>query len=189
VHAGQTWPPQPPGITHVVVHSDPALEAAERRRARRHLRRLVHRAEADPTIGAMLGRRFTPVGIREPDPPAGCSALFFSHAHNMAIDVQYDAHDVPRAVTAMPAVEAQPEIMPDEIHAATRIARRFFRRRGRDLRDREGFGILAYHPDGSGRYDTRVLYVSFHANADAPPDAAAWVDLTRRTVLNFREEP
>ena len=52
----------------------------------------------------------------------------------------------------------------------------------------QAFAILAYQPTGKGFYPTRVLYLSFHRNSDAPPEYVAWVDLTQRRVLRSRQE-
>ncbi len=83
----------------------------------------------------------------------------------------------------------QPDITDEETAAAELIARAYFDARSMErVSALKAFGILAYLPEGTGFYPTRVIYLSFHAADDAPPEFAAWVDLTTQRVLRIREE-
>jgi hypothetical protein len=77
----------------------------------------------------------------------------------------------------------------EEILAAEGIARSYFNDRGTArVAALRAYGILAYPPRGNSFYPVRVIYVSFHESGDAPPEFAAWVDLSNQRVLRIREE-
>lgn len=191
-HGSQTWPPQPPGMRDPLPRSDPGeagLAAEIRRRRADALERL---AVARADVRRALGTRFTRAAVVEDRDASGAALpsrlVYFSHSRNSTVEVTVDGRRV-RSVETMPAAEYQPEITDAEIREAEGIARAHFTARGQDrVAQLHAFGILAYQPTGTGFYATRVLYVSFHRDSDAPPEYVAWVDLTRRRVLRARQE-
>ncbi|MEO8445826.1 MAG: hypothetical protein ABI567_12535, partial [Gammaproteobacteria bacterium] len=124
-----------------------------------------------------------------PPPTEDVSRLmYFSYANNTTVEVTVAGQRV-RSVRKIAPAEYQPDITDGEVTDAADLARQYFISRGKArVADLKAYGILAYLPTGKGFYPTRVIYVSFHPNDDAPPDCAAWVDLTNRLVLRTREE-
>ncbi len=187
-----TWPPQPRGITGVRLMGDPGRAALAQ-----DARRL--QAEADervalrrPDVVQALGARYERIGIEQASGKGADTGsrrlVYFSHDRRATIEISITGAGV-GAVTTTPAVQYQPEITDQEIAQASALARAHFLGLGRERVARlQAFGILAYTPRGRGFYGTRVLYISFHADADAAPEYAAWVDLTRQRVLRIREE-
>lgn len=192
-HGDQTWPPQPEGITGGVVDlSTPASEQARRSKFQQRFNELEQRGAAHAKFRDALGRRFTRIAVADDEDkagrPRGSRYTYFSRDKNATAEVLFDGTTI-KSVKSIPASEYQPEITDDEISEATALARAHFQSLGIErVRDLKGYGILAYRPEGKGFYDGRVIYVSFHANNDAPPEFMAWVDLTSQTILNSREE-
>lgn len=191
-HGDETWPPQPRGITNVVTLSNAREEelaaATQERLAARQERIAMARAE----VRQALGGHFVRVAIINEENKSGATGIsrlvYFSHAKNATVEVTVDGQRV-RGVKTIPAAEYQPEITDTEIADAEGIARAHFTALGQDrVAQLQAFGILAYLPTGKGFYATRVLYISFHRDSDAPPEYVAWVDLTQRRVLRARQE-
>ena len=115
--------------------------------------------------------------------------MYFSYANNTTVEVTLDKNQV-RGVRRIRATDYQPDVTGEEIAAAEVIARAYFEARNLErVPALKANGILAYLPQGTGFYATRVIYLSFHAATDdSPPEFAAWVDLTSQRVLRIREE-
>lgn len=192
-HADLTWPPQPRGITDAVLLSEPGaqeLAAAARERAVAIRERMAIQRSA---VRKALGARFVRSAfVDDEDKSGGVSSsrlVYFSHSNNATVEVVMTGQRVSE-VRRIPASECQPEITEEEAAQAEAIARAYFAQQGiGPVAQLEGFSILAYRPRGRGFFDTRVLYVSFHRDSDAPPQYVAWVDLTRQRVLRARAEP
>ena len=191
-HADQTWPPQPPGRTNVIDRSDTGME--KRRQGKKHSQFSQFEQEVHPgsPLWRALGKRFRRITVTDDKEKDGRPRpnvfTYFSQDNNQTVEVIFDGAAV-KSIKSIPASEYQPEIIDEEIDEAVKIARAHFLSLGlARVQQLKGFGILAYRPEGKGFYDTRVIYISFHANEDAPPEMVAWVDLTSQTVLNAREE-
>ncbi|MGC4098379.1 MAG: hypothetical protein QM706_14795 [Nitrospira sp.] len=205
-HAGLTWPPQPRGISNVVIHSSMKDEENDRtiRKARMdHLEQKAKRA----VFG--LGNRTTRITLINKDektdkddrnikvsrrririPVRWSTRWPFSVMIGMRRS-KWDSMRIERMGTSKftPASEYQPEVSDEEVAEAAQLARNYFVRQGfKRIAGLRAYGILAYKPDGNGFYDTRVIYVSFHKHDDAPPQLMAWVDLTNQRILQVREE-
>ena len=191
-HGNQTWPPQPRGMQNAVPLSNPGAEGllaeAQQRRAAAQERLALARAD----VRGALGTRFTRAAVIEDRDSSGTTLpsllVYFSHSKNSTVEVTVDGQRV-RSVKTIPAAEYQPEITDAEISEAEGIARAHFTALGQDrVAQLQAFGILAYQPTGKGFYATRVLYISFHRDGDAPPEYVAWVDLSQQRVLRARQE-
>ena len=198
-HDGLTWPPQPRGIGNVILHSDATEEGYERARKRTRKDRLEQKAKADTRVVYGLGNRFTQVTVLDQDDKDDTDEksrakvvsrlVYFSHEKNKTVEVGFDAKENLETVTEIPANDYQPEITDEEIKDAAKLARKYFISQGfKRVARLQAFGILAYKPEGTGFYDTRVIYVSFHKDSDSPPVLTAWVDLTNEQILEVREE-
>lgn len=191
-HGDQTWPPQPPGRTKVKDKSDPNIE--RNRQAKQHTRfaQLEQAIPAGSQLAQILGRNFRRVSITDETDKEGTQSpsrfTYFSQDNNLTVEVLFDGSSI-QSVKAIEASEYQPEITDEEIADAVQLARAHFLSLGLSrVQTLKAYGILAYRPEGKGFYDSRVIYVSFHAGDDAPPEMIAWVDLTHQTILNAREE-
>ena len=191
-HGNQTWPPQPRGMQNAVPLSNPGGETliaeAQKRRADAQQRLALARAD----VRGALGTRFARAAVVEDRDSTGAMLpsllVYFSHSKNSTVEVTVDGQRV-RSVRTIPAAEYQPEITDAEISEAEGIARAHFTALGQDrVAQLQAFGILAYQPTGKGFYPTRVLYISFHRDGDAPPEYVAWVDLSQQRVLRARQE-
>ena len=191
-HEGMTWPPQPRGITNVVVHSSVEQEEKDRAIEGARMDRLESKAKTHPEANRALGNRFTRITVidRE-DKTTGKKAtqlVFFSRDNNATVEVEFDNEKI-QAVRSIPAREYQPEITDEEIAEAAQLARTHFLNQGlARIADLKAYGILAYKPKGGGFFDTRVLYVSFQQHDDALPEFEALVDLTNQLILKTRQE-
>jgi hypothetical protein len=189
-HDDMTWPPQPRGITNVVPLAEEreASAVAEQSRADAQERTVMLRSDVRRALGARFTRTTVGKVQDKSGAPAASRLTYFSYSKNVTVEVTLDGERV-REVKIIPAAEYQPEITDEEIAEAEQIARAHFRAGGVErVESLQAFGILAYHNRGTGFYDTRVIYVSFHPDPDAPPEYAAWVDLSKRRVLRSREE-
>lgn len=191
-HGSQTWPPQPQGAQNLVLMSsagdETRLAGARQRRADGLERMALARAD----VRGALGARFTRATVVEDRDKTGAvlpsRLVYFSHSANNTVELTVDGQRV-LGVKTIPAAEYQPEINDAETAEAEGIARAHFAGLGKDrVTQLQAFGILAYQPTGKGFYSTRVLYISFHRDSDAPPEYVAWVDLTERRVLRARQE-
>lgn len=194
-HEGVTWPPQPRGISNVVLHSNVTEEVFDRARKRTRMDRLEQKTRADMRAVYGLGNRFTRVAVvdqddkEDTDETVVSRLVYFSHEKNATVEVGFDADEKLETVTVTPAKDYQPEITDEEIKDAEKLARKYFIRHGfKRIAGLRAYGILAYKPEGTGFYDTRVIYVSFQKDDDAPPQLMAWVDLTNQQILEVREE-
>lgn len=191
--ADQTWPPQPRGMRDVVLLSNPGNTERVADLERRKVADRERVALARPGVRKALGRRYTRGALVEPDGKAGGAdgperLLYFSHENNTTVEVTLDKSRV-RGVRRIPATDYQPDVTDEEIVDAEAIARAYFNERGTArVQSLGAYGILAHTPVGKGFYPTRVIYLSFHEAPDAPPEFAAWVDLSGRTVVRIREE-
>jgi hypothetical protein len=191
-HGNQTWPPQPPGMQNAVPLSNAASERplTQARKTRAAARERLAVARAD--VRQALGTRYTEAKVIEGRDKSGAERpsrlLYFSHSQNRTVEVTVDGQRVRSVRSIQPAVY-QPEITDAEAADAEGIARAHFAAGGQArVAALKAFAILAYQPSGKGFYSTRVLYISFHRNSDAPPEYVAWVDLTQRRVLRSRQE-
>ncbi|MBK7234869.1 MAG: hypothetical protein IPI02_04255 [Sterolibacteriaceae bacterium] len=195
-HGDQTWPPQPRGIEDVVDFSQPGFQEARRLKRQQRFNELEQRSAARTDFQGALGRRFTRIAVVDEEDKTGKARgsrfTYFSRSNNATVEVRFDGARV-SSLKSIPASEYQPEITDEEIAEATALARNHFLGLGQTRIDAripvlKGYGILAYRREGKGFYDGRVIYVSFHADDDAPPEFMAWVDLTKQTVMKTREE-
>ena len=191
-HANQTWPPQPPGMQNALTLNSLGAERsrAAARQARAASRERMAVARAD--VRQALGTRYTQAQLIEGRDKAGAELpsrlVYFSHSQNRTVEVTVLGQQVRTVRSIEPAVY-QPEIDDAEAAEAEAIARADFAAGGQTrVAALQAFAILAYPPRGKGFYPTRVLYISFHRNSDAPPEYVAWVDLTQRRVLRSRQE-
>lgn len=193
-HEGLTWPPQPRGITNVVIHSNLEQEIKDRLLEKARMdRRLERIATTNPEVIRALGQQFTRITVIEKEDKTNgrvvSQMVFFSRDRNATVEVDFDDEEI-RAVNSLPPWDYQPEITDEEVTEAAALARTYFLNQGRaTIAGLNAYGILAYQPEGVGFFGTRVLYVSFHQHEDAPPEFAAWVDLTNQLILKTREEP
>lgn len=198
-HHGLTWPPQPYGMGNAMLHSSETEEDQDHARKRVRKDRLDNTAKGDTRAVHGLGNRFTLVTVIDLDDKEDrdekgranvvSRLVYFSHERNATVEVGFDAEEKLETVTMTPAKEYQPEITDEEIKDAEKLARKYFiRHRFKRIAGLKAFGILAYKPEGTGFYDARVIYTSFHKNNDSPPVLAAWVDLTNQRILEVREE-
>lgn len=190
-HGDQSWPPQPRGLRNPIDRSDARGREPARQAVQRRFDALEQNA-VRPDLREALGGSFTRIAVVDDDDKSGTTRVarfvYFSRSTNSTVEVHVDGTGI-RRVTSLPAAAYQPEITDDEIAEAADIGRRYWLGQGRTrVQALQGYGILAYRPEGKGFYDGRVVYVSFHAGDDAPPEFAAWVDLTRQTVIKSREE-
>ena len=186
-HEGLTWPPQSRDITNVVVRSNIEEEKKGRALEKNRIDRLEAKAKTTPEAKRALGKQFTRTTVIDGEDKETRTMtrqlVFFSREHNTTVEVTFDKDEKMQAVNSIPAREYQPEITDEEIEEATALARSYFRSQGFRIAGLKAYGILAYKPQDVGFFDTRVLYVSFHKHADAPPELAAWVDLTNQLIL------
>lgn len=196
-HEGLTWPPQPRGITNIVVHSNPHEEEQDRTIKKARKERLEQKATRG--TNALKGRFAHAAVIDKEDKDdkndknrgtVVSEAVFFNHDTNTTVEVGFDADEKIVEVNTRAAKDYQPEITEEEIAEAAKLARKYFARQGskKKIAGLKPYGILAYKSEGDGFYDTRVIYVSFHKHDDAPPQLMAWVDLTNQRILQVREE-
>ena len=191
-HEGLTWPPQVRGSTNAVVHSNIEQENKDRAIAGARMDRLEQKAKTHREANRALGNRSTRITVidRE-DKTTGkktTQLVFFSRDKNATVEVDFDNEQI-QTVRSIPAWEYQPEITDEEATEAAELARTYFLNQGfAKAGSMIAYSILTYKPRaskpaGAGFFDTRVLYVSFHQHHDAPPEFAAWVDLTNQLIL------
>lgn len=194
---GEVWPPQPRNATEIVERDfgDLEAEAPQARLARveskagRSLDQnlnpdLDQAADAEGLAGA-LGERHNLIAVDEDGDTA--QIIYYSLSNNQTVDIIM-VDGVVSSLTTYPADEWQPELSDVEKQAAVDVARAFWQRQRDDRIDSlVGFSILAFQPGGA-YYDTRMVYVSFHASQDARPELLTWVDLAAGEVLNGEVE-
>jgi len=199
-HDGLTWPPTPRGLVNATLYSNVAEENQGHARKQARLDRLEYKAKGDVRAIHGWGNHYTHVAIIDQDdekddrdvkgqPTVVSRLVSFSHDKNATVEVGFDADERIVTVSTTPAKDYQPEITDEEVKEAEQLARTYFKKqKSKRLAGLQAFGILAYKPEGTGFYDTRVVYVSFHKDNDSPPELMAWVDLTNQRILHIREE-
>ncbi|MCW1966801.1 MAG: hypothetical protein KIH69_001620 [Anaerolineae bacterium] len=193
-HNGLDWPPTPRNITQVRVVSQATDYDRIRARLDRGFSRMIGSFLTDARVLRALGRRFTRIEVIESDskdPDYDSSRIqlvYFSRDNNTTVDIYLNGSEVERVVST-PAAQYQPEITNEEIDEAGNLARKHFVGLGHSrVQSLQRYGILAYQPSGSGFYDTRVIYVTFHKEENSFPEFVAWVDLSNQRILDAREE-
>lgn len=187
-HAGQIWPPQPQGISNINDQS----ETSELRLMSGISRIDTLEASALSRYKNALGSKFTRVALIDSVDETGkiinSTLVFFSHSRNTTVEFTF-VNDKVKSVKSIPAGTYQPEITDEEAAEAQAIAQSYFLNKGiTSVANLKAYSILAYKPEKSGFYNTRVIYVTFHDNDDSPPEYRAWVDLTRQQVIKTGEE-
>ena len=189
IHEG--WPPQPKAMGDVTWLTDSS----------RFVSQEIHQTAAGNTVAqesvevrAALGARFTYLGTggihtKGQADQAQERVTYFSHTQRATVEVLVSDGWVAE-VTSTPAADYQPPLIPAEVTQAVTIARDALQSVDHSRMSMlEGFGILALPSEGpQAFYAHRVVYVSFHAHEDAPPEYVAWVDLTEQTVVESGEE-
>lgn len=193
-HNGLDWPPTPRNATQVRVMSQSTDYDRIRARLDRGFARMVGSFLTDARVTRALGRRFTRIEVIESDSkdpdydPSRIQLVYFSRDNNTTVDIYLNDSVVERVVST-PAAQYQPEITNEEIDEAANLARKHFVTFGQSrVQSLQRYGILAYKPSGSGFYDTRVIYVTFHKEENSFPEFIAWVDLSNQRILDAREE-
>jgi hypothetical protein len=192
-HGNDTWPPQPRGINNVVALGSPGASERTAELDRQHKTERERIALAEPGVRKALGRRYTSPYLVEHDEKDAADAdtarlVYFSHDKNATVEVTLDRTRVLK-VREIDPKEYQPDVTDGEITEAEGIARKYFGDRGKArVAALRAYGILAYPPQGKGFYPARVIYISFHASDDSPPEFSAWVDLSNQRVIRSREE-
>jgi len=188
---GGMWPPQPKNIEDVVWFSDEQQEISA---ASLQLAQTTQIASANANVQSILGGRYTLIGTvseseKGDEENTTETVTYFSHSSNATIEVQMKNGEIIEVVEIPPS-EYQPPLTDDEIVEAVDIARAYWRAGSYERVDElQGFGILGLKPSGStGFNDVRVVYVSFHTDADARPEYVGYVDLTNQVMLESWEE-
>lgn len=189
---GMTWPPQPPGIRDIRDFSQPAAELARKQLLDQRFNELEGIAARTMVLRNELGRRRTRLFVSEDVDSAGNKTDTHYHyfdRDSSTTQIITRSKEGRHSLKKIAAREYQPEITEEEADEAVSLARTHFANLGHArVNQLKGFGILAYKPEGAGFFDTRVLYVSFHANDDAAPEYVAWVDLCKQSILAGRKE-
>ncbi len=191
-HEGLPWPPEPRGISNVIIHADVAQERNIQSLTSDRMLVLEERTKNNPTASRYLGKKFKRMTlIKKDDKKTGSvvdEIVFYSYDKNATVKVEFADENI-KSVKSIPAQEYQPEITDEEATEAEKLARTYFVNHGvSKAADLKAFSILGYKPEGAGFYNTRVIYVSFHNNEDTPPEFMAWVDLSNQRVIKTREE-
>lgn len=188
------WPPTPPGATDIRDYSDVSDESRRRLRRDQLFNDLEGRFARAPALRPLIGKRLTRLSIDEPaDKDSVASSVrrfrYFDRQANATLTVT-ERLGGRVDVTSTPAAQYQPDITDEETHEAVALARAHFAAQGiARVNALQGFGIQAYKPTGTGFYDGRVIYVSFHVDSDSNPEYVALVDLTRQQIMSSRKEP
>jgi hypothetical protein len=194
IHDGLTWPPQPRGISLVKTYQDAAYVNNQREIAMHARIDVLEKiAKSEPGFSRALGNKYKRISIIDNDDRSTVESttklVYFSRDMNSTIEVDFDSKKKVRKVLSLPAWQYQPEIVDAETLEASDLARKYFLEKGyANIAGLTPFGILAYKPEGNGFFETRVIYISFHKDNDAPPEFAAWVDLSNLQVIKARVE-
>lgn len=183
------WPPQSKSMRNIEWNDTSAvLNKIAQRRAKNTV------ALRNAAVQEALGERFVYIGTEELARKGNRGRTdvrntYFSHTNNQTIEVTVEQNQV-TDIRLMDAAEYQPPLAPEEVGEAISIARNYFDGQGVSrVAELEGFTILTFPGEGEGNfYANRVGYVSFHPDADTPPEYVAWVDLTNQVVVESREE-
>ncbi len=191
-HKNLEWPPQPQNISEVIDFSKQGEEETRQLSKKQNFNVMEGRVSVDSNLKNALGDKFTRIDITKREVKNQGSKentfTYFSREKNTTVEVKTEVNGL-QSVKSIPANEYQPEITAEEITEATDIAKQYYLSKGvTRINELKGFGILAYSPNGKGFYSHRVIYISFHVDADAMPEFMAWVDLSNGTVLKSIEE-
>ncbi len=183
---GEVWPPRPDGAGAPTEIRQAALGYKSDP--------LAARAATQSDVAAQLGDRWDVLevadGVSEGKGNSGRSrqvVTFFSYDLNHSVQVEMRGANVTDMKTIAPTV-AQLPLNPAEKARAVEVARSYWNEQGESaVNDLEGFSIQAFQPSGAF-YDVRMVYVSFHENADTRPDYLTWVDLSNETVADSKRD-
>lgn len=199
---GEVWPPQIKGATDIVTLDFDAEAAATSERALDTDQAAelltadggapLAAALASSEVQAALGERHTIVSVTDDEIVPGSAkgdadeaatlVLAFSHDTRSTVEVYLVGSRIIEVISHR-AADEQPPLAVDEKFRAAELARSYWEDAGEASIDGlEGFVILAVQP-GGGYYDSRVAYVSFHADNTARPELLTWVDLTGEAVI------
>ena len=199
---GDVWPPEPRNATDKV---DVALEAGSEESQQEKLARIesslaaVQAADdegaavdgvgpsqvllSDARVSEALGDGGRLVAVDQGGKGLGqaVALVYFSRSTNKSVQAVVDGDQVVELLI-QDAAEFQPPLEPSEEAEAVQLARAHWQTEGDARIDQlEGFGILAFEPDGT-YYDTRMVYISFHTDVDARPELITWVDLSNGSI-------
>ena len=189
---GDEWPPQMGGLVNDrPVESEPI--SSDGRADFAHAARGV--ASVDLGDRYMLigeGEALDAKGVRRPNVT---QAMYYSYDRAETIVITWRDGQLVE-IERTPSTAYQPPRTEAEQVDAVALARAELVNAGHHkASELQAYAILALPhadndlPDESSAYFAdRVLYVSFHVDADARPEFAAWVDLTNQVVLLTREE-
>lgn len=183
---GEVWPPRPDGAGPPtrIPREEPGYKADQR----------AQQAAGQSEVAALLGERWDVLeaaeGVTDGKGRSDRSrhqVTFFSYDNNHSVEVKMQGANVVEVKTIDPASEQLP-LNPTEKARAVDIARAHWNGQGESaVNDLEGFSIQAFRPE-AGFFDVRMVYVSFHQNADTRPDFLTWVDLSNETVADFKRD-
>ncbi len=183
---GDVWPPRPDGAGAPtrIQQAEPAYNGAP----------LARQGAERSTVAEHLGERWAVLEIAEGvSDGKGQSdrsrqvVTYFSYDMNQSVRVEMRGANVTDVKTIDPS-QAQLPLNPDEKARAIDIARAHWNEQSESaVNDLEGFSIQAFQPDGQF-FGVRMVYVSFHENADARPDFLTWVDLSNETVADSKRD-
>lgn len=187
-----SWPPRPDGAgpaTKLPTVNPPAYGRDP----------LAQQVAADSRVAPLLGDRWSVLEVAHhvpgdkgtaPDIGRGLGrsrVTYYSRSTNQSVIAEVAGRRVEDVSTVAPT-ENQLPVSPEEADDAVAIARAYWSEQGEGrVDDLEGFVIMAFKPDGS-LFDSRMVYVSFHVNADELPEFITWVDLTEEAVSHGRQE-
>ncbi len=191
-HGNLPWPPNPDKMTNIVDFSKSSEEQTRHLKKKQRFDDLERKNHLRKDLKDALGNKFTRIEVVDKDnkdrPSQSAKYVYFSLDKNSTVEVLTENGEL-KSVKSTPANEYQPEITDEETELAVQLAQTYFVNRGfTRVNELTGYGILAYSPSGRGFFSGRVIYVSFHATPDAPPEFMAWVNLTTKKIIKSREE-
>ncbi len=183
---GDVWPPRPDGAgapTRIQqaepgYNSEPlAVRGAERSAVDEHLGERWDVLEIAEGVSGGKGQSDRSRQV----------VTYFSYDLNQSVQVEMRGANATDIKIIEPS-RAQLPLNPNEKARAVEIARAHWADQGQSaVNDLEGFSIQAFQPDGQF-YGVRMVYVSFHENADTRPDFLTWVDLSNETVADSKRD-
>lgn len=193
---GEGWPPRPTEQRQVRQLQAEPLHGSFTDELEQRVR---HAALSHPDVRELLGERHafihtdmaaTGKSMRpDLDRPLRMRLIFFSHTHNMAVEVEMEGLELVRAVN-VPGF--QPPEAVEEIDEAIEIARADPRLHGL-VENLEASGLLQQFQREDPLAGRRILWVTFfdpgETEGEKPARYGAAVDLNRRTVLVARQDP
>ena len=187
---GESWPPQPSNIENVIW----LTPAVTNTNVQGRMPRIEAVAASDPQVNELLGERYVVIGTESENkknaPSNAIRVTYFSHSNNLTLEVSMSNQAV-ASIDIIEPVDYQPPLTAIEVAEAIALAQADLVEQGfTDAAALEGYGILALKGDNnvSDFYNTRVVYVSFHAHVDARPEYVALVDISNQVVLESRED-